>query len=185
MVNKRAGRPRGAGTARQRLLDAAHRHFEAGDLDAVSARQLADEVGVSHTLVNYHFGSKDALVAAAVSLRAAPHEVLAAATDADGHIDLPRLVGGLVAVWAHPDHGARLTMFARRLAAGDASSPALLSYLEHTVFGTLVDEFGQERARRMATALIGVIFARYVLQLPAMARLTPARVASHLLGMLR
>lgn len=171
--------------ARQRLLDAAHRHFEAGDLTSVSARQLADEVGVSHTLVNYHFGSRDALIAAAVSLRAAPHHVVAASTDENGHIDLTRLVHGLVRVWEHPDNGARLAEFARRLATGDERSPALMSYLQNTVFAALAAEFGQERARRMATAIVGVIFARYVLHLPAMVSLTPAQVAAHLLSMLR
>lgn len=185
MVNNGAGRPRGGATARQRLLDAAHQHFEAGDLTSVSARQIAEEVGVSHTLVNYHFGSRDALIAAAVSLRAAPHQVVASATDANGHIDLARLVRGLVAVWEHPDNGARLMNFARQLATDDERSPTLMSYLQHTVFDALVAEFGQERARRMATAIIGVIFARYVLGLPAMTALTPTQVAVHLLSMLR
>lgn len=185
MVNKRPGRPRGDATARQRLLNAAQEHFEAGDLTSMSARQIAAEVGVSHTLVNYHFGSRDALIAAAVSLRAAPHQVVESATDDDGHIDLTRLVHGLVRVWEHPDNGARLAAFARRLASGDERSPALMSYLQHTVFGALVAEFGQDRARRMATAIIGVIFARYVLRLPAMAALTPSQVAAHLLSMLR
>ncbi|WP_194421275.1 TetR/AcrR family transcriptional regulator [Microbacterium abyssi] len=185
MVNKLRGRPRGDATARQRLLDAAHRHFEAGDPTSLSARQIAAEVGVSHTLVNYHFGSRDALIAAAVSLRAAPHQVLASARDDDGHIDLARLVHGLVRVWEHPDNGARLVEFARRLATGDERSPTLMSYLQNTVFADLAADFGQERARRMATAIIGVIFARYVLLLPSMTALTPVQVASHLLSMLR
>jgi AcrR family transcriptional regulator len=185
VVNNQPGRPRGDATARQRLLDAAHSHFEAGDLTSMSARGLATEVGVSHTLVNYHFGSRDALIAEAVSLRAAPHQVIASAKDADGHIDLTRLVRGLVAVWEHPDNGARLVGFARRLATGDERSPALMSYLQNTVFAALAAEFGQERARRMATAIVGVIFARYVLRLSAMISLTPSQVATHLLSMLR
>ena len=185
MVNNRPGRPRGKATARQRLLDAAHRHFEAGDLATVSARKIAEEAGVSHTLVNYHFGSRDALIASAVSLRAAPHQVVASATDENGHIDLARLVHGLVLVWEHPDNGARLAEFARGLASGDERAPVLMSYLQNTVFSALAAEFGQERARRMATAIVGVVFARYVLRLPAMASLTPAQVAAHLLTMLR
>ena len=185
MVNKRSGRPRGAATARQRLLDAANRHFDAGDLTAVSTRELAAEVGVSHTLVNYHFGSRNALIAEAVSLRAAPHHVVAWATDRNGRIDLARLATGLVRVWEHPDSGAQMADFARRLASGDGRSPTLMSYLQITVFTALAAEFGQERARRMATGIIGVIFARYVLHLPAMVSLTPAQTSAHLLSMLR
>jgi len=185
MVNKRPGRPRGEATARQCLLDAAYRHFEAGDLASISARRIAEEAGVSHTLVNYHFGSRDALIAAAISLRAAPHHVVAAATDEAGHIDLARLVHGLVLVWEHPDNGARLADFARRLASGDERAPALMSYLQNTVFSSLAAEFGQEHARRMATAIVGVVFARYVLRLPAMTSLAPAQVSAHLLAMMR
>lgn len=184
MVNK-VGRPVGGGEARRLLLDAAQRHFEFGDLATVSARRLAAEVGVSHTLVNYHFGSRDGLMAAAVSLRAAPHQVLASATGPDGAIDLDRLVHGLVAVWEHPEHGARLTSFAQALAAGDERSPALLSYLQNTVFGALAEHFGQERARRMAVAIVGVVFTRYVLRLPAMTAPGPARAAAILLSLLR
>ncbi len=184
MVNK-VGRPPGGGEARRHLLDTAQKHFEAGDLAAVSARQLATEAGVSHTLVNYHFGSRDGLVAAAVSLRAAPHQVIASATDPDGTIDLTRLVRGLVQVWEHPEHGARLASFARDLAAGDERSPTLMSYLQNTVFAALAAQFGQERARRMAIAIVGVIFTRYVLRLPAMTAPDPAGAATILLAMLR
>ncbi|MFC9559452.1 TetR/AcrR family transcriptional regulator [Agromyces sp. NPDC056965] len=185
MVNKRAGRPRGAATARRSLLETAHRHFESGDLASVSTRELAREAGVSHSLVNYHFGSRDALIAAALSLRAAPHQVVASATDEHGRIDLARLAAGLVMVWEHPDNGPRLQHFARRLASGDDRSPTLMTYLQHTVFAALTAEFGQERARRMATAIVGVIFTRYVLLLPSMTALTPAHVSAHLLSMLQ
>lgn len=72
MVNNGPGRPAGAPTARQRLMAAAQSHFDRGDLAAMTSRKLASEVGVSHTLVNYHFGSRDGLVAAVIALRAAP-----------------------------------------------------------------------------------------------------------------
>ncbi|MCC2028621.1 TetR family transcriptional regulator [Microbacterium sp. YMB-B2] len=184
MVNK-VGRPSGGGNARALLLNAAHRHFEAGDLAAISTRRLAAEVGVSHTLVNYHFGSRDGLLAVAVSLRAAPHQVIGAARDAEGRLDLARLVHGLVLVWEHPEHGARLASFARGLAAGDPRSSVLSSYLQHTVFESLAAQFGQDRARRMATAIIGVIFGRYVLELPVLTGLSAAGTATLLLSMLR
>ncbi|HWS51284.1 MAG TPA: TetR family transcriptional regulator [Microbacterium sp.] len=185
MVNRSAGRPVRGFDARQRLLEVAQAHWDEGDLAAVSSRRLAAEAGVSHTLVNYHFGSKDALIAAALSMRVAPHHVVDAARSADGHLDVPRLVQGLVSIWEHPEHGPRLIAFARSLASGGERSRALLGYLQHTVFDALVTEFGRERARIMATAIIGVIFARYVLELPAMRALSPKEVAQHLLGMLR
>ncbi|WP_166787597.1 TetR/AcrR family transcriptional regulator [Cryobacterium levicorallinum] len=58
--------------------------------------------------------------------------------------------------------------------AGGPHAQALSSYLQYTVFETLTAEFGQERARRIATALIGVIFSRYVLTLPSMTAMPAA-----------
>lgn len=185
MVNKRRGRPVGDSTARQRLLNAAQAHFDRGDLGAVSSRELAAEVGVSHTLVNYHFGSREALVAAAVSLRAAPHDVIALSRDAEGRIDLARLAHGILAVWEHPEHGGRLAAFARRLSSDDGSGASIAEYLQHSVFQPLVDDVGREHARRLATAIVGFLFARYVLALPMFAVLTREEAGRLLLSMLR
>lgn len=104
--------------------------------------------------------------------------------DAQHPVDVPAAQPFALA-WEHPDNGARLAEFARGLASGDERAPVLMSYLQNTVFSALAAEFGQERARRMATAIVGVVFARYVLRLPAMASLTPAQVAAHLLTMMR
>lgn len=185
MVNNRAGRPRGAATARRRLLEAARRHFDLGDLGTISARALAAEVGVSHTLVNYHFGSRDALVAAAVALRAAPHDVVALSRGRDGRIDPSRLARGILAVWEHPEHGARLAGFARRLVDRGGPSETIASYLQGAVFAPLVEDFGRERAHRAATAIVGFLFGRYVLALPMFTALSREEAARLLLAMIR
>ncbi|MGF6824302.1 AcrR family transcriptional regulator [Microbacterium sp. ZKA21] len=185
MVNKRPGRPRGVASAHDRLLYAAQAHFERGDLANVSSRDLAAEVGVSHTLVNYHFGSRDGLIAAAVALRAAPHDVIALSRDSRGHMDLARLAHGILAVWEHPEHGAHLAHFARRLASGDASAATIGSYLQNSVYEPLSDEFGREHAHRIATAIVGFLFGRYVLALPMFTALSRADAGQLLLSMLR
>lgn len=160
-------------------MDAAQKHFDQGDLAAMTSRALAAEVGVSHTLVNYHFGSRDGLVAAAVALRAAPHDVIALSRGSDGALDLARLAHGILAVWEHPEHGARLAGFARRLASGGGSADAISEYIQRSVFQPLVDDFGREHARRIATAIVGFLFGRYVLALPMFT--TPSRDEAGLL----
>ena len=50
---------------------------------------------------------------------------------------------------------------------------------------TLAAHFGQDRARRMSTAIIGVIFGRYVLGLPVLTGLSAGETATFLLSMLR
>ncbi|WP_052193505.1 TetR/AcrR family transcriptional regulator [Microbacterium sp. ZOR0019] len=187
MVNKSPGRPRGSSTARARLLEAAQKHVLRGDLAAISSRRLAAEVGVSHTLVNYHFGSRDDLVAAAIALRAAPHDVIALARGRDGHgpVDLSRLAHGILAVWEHPEHGAQLVGLARRLAAADESAASISGYIQVAVFEPLVADFGREHARRMAVAIVGFLFGRYVLELPMFATLPREEAGRLLLSMIR
>jgi AcrR family transcriptional regulator len=166
-------------------MDVAQRHFERGDLGEVSSRDLAAQVGVSHTLVNYHFGSRDGLVAAAIALRAAPHDVIALSRDHDGVIDLSRLAHGILAVWEHPEHGARLAGFARRLATGGGSAGSISEYIQHAVFQPLVDDVGREHARRIAVAVVGFVFGRYVLTLPMFTGLSREEAGHLLLAMIR
>ena len=47
---------------RARILDAAERLFMAHGYDGTSMRQITGEVGVNLAAVNYHFGSKEALI---------------------------------------------------------------------------------------------------------------------------
>lgn len=185
MVNSTRGRPRGAPVARQLLLEAAQQHFLAGDLAEISHRALATEVGVSHTLVNYHFGSRDGLFAAAAALTISPEEVIAVARREDGGLDLQRLAHALVAVWEHPEHGARLVSMARSFASGGASSEVISVFLQRTVVDALTSSYGQRRGAEKAIAVVGFIFARYVLRVDTIARLTPAEAASLLRSSLR
>lgn len=175
--------------ARERLLDAAKRHVESGDIGAVSSRALAAEVGVSHTLVNYHFGSRAALVEAAVDAivapRAALHNVIAHARANDGSIDLDRLAQGIVAVWEHPQHGPRVANFVRRTILGDPSSQAIGEYLQQSAFEPVAADVGRTHARRIAIAMVGFVFGRYLLRLPMFAHLTVDEAVRLLRSMMR
>ena len=52
--------------SREALLDAAIDHVEQHGLGELSLRALAAELGTSHRMLSYHFGSRDALVTAIV-----------------------------------------------------------------------------------------------------------------------
>jgi AcrR family transcriptional regulator len=55
-----------------RILDAAERLFGRYGMDATSLRQITAEAGVNLAAVNYHFQSKDALIAACLDRRIGP-----------------------------------------------------------------------------------------------------------------
>ncbi len=48
------------------ILEAARRLFAEGDFSAVSIRDIAEAAGVSHGLVQHHFGTREQLVAAVI-----------------------------------------------------------------------------------------------------------------------
>jgi AcrR family transcriptional regulator len=57
---------------RTRILDAAERLFAADGIDATSLRAITREAGANLAAVNYHFGSKDALVGEVYGRRLTP-----------------------------------------------------------------------------------------------------------------
>ena len=83
---------------KERILDVAERLFEDFGYKATSLRDITSEAGVNLASVNYHFGSKDALLAALLDRRFAPVnqrrlellDELEASTD--GAVELPDLV---------------------------------------------------------------------------------------------
>jgi AcrR family transcriptional regulator len=170
VVNNRRGRPRGRPEARERLISVVSERISAGDLGEWSSRQIAAEADVSHSLVNYHFGGRRGLLAAAHALTVAPHQVIEASRR-DGRLDPSVLIGALVAVWEHPGHGQALAGLARS-AIARTEGEAVVAYLQDAVVDTLVAELGIDRGRRLALTLIGTIMSRYVIRLPSMTALS-------------
>ncbi len=72
-----------ARSPRDRLLARAVEHFGRTGLGDRSLRTIAEDLGTSHRMLIYHFGSRDGLVAAvSLAVEARQREVLAAAYDA-------------------------------------------------------------------------------------------------------
>jgi len=77
---------RDAERTKSAIIEAARRLFAARDISAVSIRDIAQAAGVSHGLVQHHFGTRERLVAAIVQneideLAAKPRALPAGASD--------------------------------------------------------------------------------------------------------
>lgn len=64
------------GTARDDLLAKVMDHVATNGLADASLREIADAVGTSHRMLNYHFGGRDGLVAAIVEAMEAQQRAL-------------------------------------------------------------------------------------------------------------
>ena len=93
------------GEGRERLLQALFDEFgDSGPSPNLSMRQVAERLGVHHTLLTYHFGSRPALLGAVLSeARRRDNLVIAAAGDELGFVPLCRAVWKLYSDAAHED----------------------------------------------------------------------------------
>ncbi|MBO1754825.1 TetR/AcrR family transcriptional regulator [Allobranchiibius sp. CTAmp26] len=188
MVNKSAGRPRGGSDARERILAAARMRFEQDGYAAVSVRSIAREAGVDHSLVNYHFGSKEALFGHVLAIGLTPGEVMDRVFAAgDDHL-AERLVATAVTVWDQPVFSGPL-LGVLRSADGDAGlRQTLATFISTEVHGRLREHIGGPDASAHTTAVVtvmaGLIFSRYVLAAEPMASMSREKIVATLAPML-
>ena len=173
--------PRGTGGAATRaaLLEAARELFTARGLDRTTVRAIAERAGVNQALLFRYFGSKDALFAAALSEQArtlaaqAPPEELLATTLRRLVDPSPSEVGdtdALLALLRSPGNAAATTALRDELAAPYRRALA-----------TLTDDGddGALRAELLLAWLLGIAFARSVLEVPSLVSADPEAVVAH------
>lgn len=98
------------GEGRDNLLASLFDLFgEGGPSPDLSMRQIAEQLGVHHTLLTYHFGSRPGLLAAVLAEARHRDNVLIAATDAD--LSFPELAKAVWTHYAHPDRIDRTRAF--------------------------------------------------------------------------
>ncbi|MGY2085246.1 TetR/AcrR family transcriptional regulator [Blastococcus sp. SYSU DS0539] len=176
--NRPTGRRPGKPDTRDAVLAAAREAFAERGFDGATIRQIAGAAGVDPALVHHYFGSKDKLFLAAVEAPANPAELLPEVL-AGGRDNLgENLVRMLLRVWDGPMQPAALALV--RSAVGNEWTAKLLreflvSQVLRRVVGTL-DLPPAERAARgalVASQLIGLVMARYVLKVEPLATASP------------
>ena len=158
-----------AAATRQRLLDAAVTSLRAHGAGGLTSREIARTAGVNLQAITYHFGSKDELVAQAltglVQARVAP---VRAALESDGD-PAERLFAALHTIGGTFDVAREdLAAYAGAIAAS-ASNPALAAALERLhaelvgYLATLIGEMQSDgyiqtwvRPRPMADLLVSI-----------------------------
>jgi AcrR family transcriptional regulator len=98
------------GEGKARLLQALFDEFgETGPSPSLSMRQVAERLGVHHTLLTYHFGSRPALLSAVLSeARRRDNLVITATGDDLGFVEMLRAIWGF---YANIDHEERTRAF--------------------------------------------------------------------------
>lgn len=178
---KRPGRPRGASDARERILANARELFARNGIDKTSIRAIAAASGVDSALVHHYFGTKQQLFAAAINIPIDPMSILVPLRDTPveelGHV-LPAI---LLPLW-DSEMGAALIATIRSLLAGSDIS-LVRSFLQEIITAEVAPRVdnppgsGRLRVQFVASQLMGVVMARYIIAVEPFASLPADRLA--------
>ena len=166
---KRPGRPPGTSDTRDRILAAARDLFARNGFDSTSIRAIGAAAGVDPALVHHYFGTKTQLFADAIHIPIDPMTVIGplreVPVDQIGHV-LPAL---LLPIWDSELGKGFIATMRSMLAGSDVSM--VRSFLQDVItaeVGARVDDppgSGPIRVQFVASQLVGIVMARYILEL--------------------
>lgn len=170
---RRRGRPRGGTDSRARIIAAAVDDFAEKGYDGATIRSIAARAGVDSALVHHYFGTKADLFAEAVGIPLRPD------VDVPGILAGPRqeigerLIRYVLEAFEQPEVRRRGVMLLRTAIGSRLTTPLLAGFLSRELLSRVarsldVDD-AELRASLVASQIAGMLVARYVLRLPALA----------------
>jgi AcrR family transcriptional regulator len=178
---KRPGRPPGTSDTRERILSNARELFSRNGIDKTSIRSIASAAGVDAALVHHYFGTKQQLFAAAIHIPIDPMQVIAPMRETPVEELGLMLPSVLLPLW-DSEMGSGLIATLRSLLAGQEVG-LVRSFLQEVIsaeIGKRVDDppgSGRIRVQFVASQLVGVVMARYILELEPFKSLPVQQVA--------
>jgi AcrR family transcriptional regulator len=178
---RRPGRPAGGSDTRDRILASAKELFARNGIGNTSIRAVAAAAGVDSALVHHYFGTKENLFAAAVHIRIDPMDVIGPLRDAPIEELGYTIPSMLLPLW-DSELGAGLIATLRSILAGSEVN-LFRSFIQDVIaveVGGRVDDppgSGPIRIQFVASQLVGVVMARYILELEPFASLPAEQIA--------
>lgn len=178
---KRPGRPAGTSDTRDRILVNARELFARNGIGNTSIRSIAAAADVDAALVHHYFGTKEQLFAAAVHIPIDPMQIIGPMREAPVEelgLTLPSL---LLPLWDSEIGSGFLATLRSLLAGNDVS--LVRSFLQDVItveVGSRVDDppgSGAIRVQFVASQLVGVVMARYILELEPFSSLPVQQIA--------
>jgi AcrR family transcriptional regulator len=174
-TRRRPGRTAGAPPNRETILAVARGQFAERGYDSTTIRSIAGAAGVDPALVHHYFGSKDQLFASAVRFPMVPGEfvpqLIAGGVDGLGERLLRRFLG----LWS-TDPAAMVGLI-RSATSHEYAARMLREFVTKEVLERIAEalEMPQPRLRAalVASQLVGLAVARFVVRLEPIASADP------------
>lgn len=178
---RRRGRPVGNSDTRDRILASARELFACNGIRNTSIRAVAAAAGVDSALVHHYFGTKEKLFAAAVHIPIDPMAIIGPLREVPVSELGYRIPSMLLPLW-DSEIGTAFIAALRSVVAGEEVN-LFRTFIEDVIaveVGARVDNppgSGITRIQFVASQLVGVVMARYILQLEPFASLPPEQIA--------
>lgn len=176
-ARRRGRRPAGENT-RETILTAARRLFLAEGYDRVSMRAIAREAGVDPALVHHYFdGKPDLFMASVIAGGVSPVRELARIADADASELGGRVANAFLNVWDSPQAQGAFASVLQMATSPDEGASPIREFVVAEILARVPKQCddpveADRRAQMMASQLLGIAVARYVLKLPMIAEAT-------------
>ncbi len=182
-MTRRSGRRPGDSGTRELIRAAAIEQFSERGYDRPSLRSIAQQAGVDPALVSHFFGSKHALFVDVVELPFDPAQVIPMVFGGGDRADIgARLAGVLIGVLEQPSGRQRITGLVRAAASEPEAARMVRELLTREIFARVVEELrvedAQLRANLVASQVVGLVMARYIVALEPLASMSAADVAA-------
>ncbi|MGO9154144.1 TetR/AcrR family transcriptional regulator [Mycobacterium sp.] len=178
---RRRGRPTGSSGTRNRILTSARELFARNGIGNTSIRAVAAAAGVDSALVHHYFGTKEKLFAAAVHIPIDPMDIIGPLREVPIDEIGYRLPSMLLPLW-DSDLGTGFIATLRSILAGSEVN-LFRTFIQDVIaveVGPRVDNppgSGVIRIQFVASQLVGVVMARYILELEPFASLPAEQIA--------
>jgi AcrR family transcriptional regulator len=181
-VSPRTGRRPGSSGTRDAILDSARHNFGANGFNATSIRQVAQDAGVDPALIHHYFGTKEQLFVAAMELPLNPADMIGPLLlgDRDGLGE--RLVRTFLSVWDSEPTRAPLLAMIRSAVQHEQAATMVREFIEGVILAraieTLEVDHVQWRASLVASQIVGLAIARYIVKVEPLASASPDEVVA-------
>jgi len=190
----RSGRRAGDSGTRAAILEAARARFAGHGYDGATIRGIAADAGVDPALVHHFYGSKERLFTAAMRLPVVPSEVLtealaAAGRNRDQASPGELLVRTALSAWESPEVLSVFTGLLRSALTSEAAASMFREFITDAILrpvGAMTRARHPEagpadaayRASAVASQMVGLALARYVIRLGPVAEASAADLAA-------
>ncbi|MFN8074956.1 MAG: TetR family transcriptional regulator [Kineosporiaceae bacterium] len=170
---RRRGRRPAGEDARAAIVAAARAEFAERGYEATTLRGIARVAGVDARLVHHYFDGKDEVFAAAMEVPVPPRMIVEAVLQGPREEIGVRLLTTMFGVWDAPGGRERITAIVSSATASPTGARIIREFLVTEIFGRIAASLDVDRATLRASLvgsqMIGLIMARYVVQIDPVA----------------